>query len=80
MRKLQQRSTFSCTNRTKKKRVTKAEMNERRRQSSTEGSVEELLIQLWNVLMGLQNGPDVCVLERNKAGCKGYIHTNILSS
>lgn len=81
LRKLQQRSTFSCTNRTKKKkRVTEAEVNERRRQSSTGGSVGEPLIRVWNVLMGLQNGPGVCVLERNEAVCKGYVHTNTLSS
>lgn len=58
MRKLQQRSTFSCTDRMRKEEGDKGRETERDRdtsehgwQLSTEGSEEELLIQLLNVLL-----------------------------
>lgn len=64
MRKLQQRSTFSCTDSRERKRVTKeSEMSKRKWQLSTAGSEKVLLIQVWNVPIRFHNYTRVCVVR-----------------
>lgn len=54
LQKLQHRSTFSCTDRTRKEEGARRG-REQRWQSSTEESEEELLVQLCKVLLEVQN-------------------------
>lgn len=69
LRKLQQRSTFSCTDRTREEEGNEGRERKKRWQSSTGGREEELLIRLRNVLLRFQNPVCVCVFQNESRQC-----------